>query len=171
MSGMKSSSVAALVQSMNDHQVQYVIAGGLAVVAHGHVRFTADVDILLILRPENLTRAIAAFESLEYKPRAPVPIAELLDPAARRRWKSEKNMIVFSLSSARHPLTEVDLFIDPPLDVAAAVGRAVQFEIAKGVTAPICALDDLIHLKKLSGRPLDLQDIAALKKIRKTGPA
>ena len=40
---MTASSVATLVRALNDAGVRYLIAGGLAVAAHGHLRFTADV--------------------------------------------------------------------------------------------------------------------------------
>lgn len=39
---MKRDSVVAIVQALNENEVQYLIVGGLAVVAHGYVRFTAD---------------------------------------------------------------------------------------------------------------------------------
>ncbi len=41
---MERGSVEAIVAALNENQVQYLIVGGLAVVAHGYVRFTADVD-------------------------------------------------------------------------------------------------------------------------------
>jgi len=160
---METGSVAAIVEALNRHQVQYLIAGGLAVVAHGYVRFTADVDALLAMESANLQAAIAALESLGYKPRAPVAFAELLDPAARRRWKEEKNMIVFSLYSPRHAATEIDLFLDPPIDVPAALARAMTVEIAPGISAAFCGREDLIRMKTLAGRPRDLEDIAMLR--------
>ncbi len=44
---MTSSSVQAIIQALNEAGVRYLVVGGLAVVAHGHVRFTADVDLVL----------------------------------------------------------------------------------------------------------------------------
>ena len=54
--------------------VRYLVAGGLAVVAHGYLRFTADVDLIVDLEPANVTRAVAALESL-YSGTATKPIS------------------------------------------------------------------------------------------------
>ena len=40
---MQKNSVVEVVRSLNDSGVRYLIAGGLAVVAHGYLRLTADV--------------------------------------------------------------------------------------------------------------------------------
>jgi hypothetical protein len=44
---METGSVAAIVAALNQHRVRYLVVGGLAVVAHGCLRFTADVDLML----------------------------------------------------------------------------------------------------------------------------
>jgi len=41
---MEKHSVDAIVGALNMANVRYLVAGGLAVVAQGYVRFTADVD-------------------------------------------------------------------------------------------------------------------------------
>ena len=104
---MEKRSVEAVVRALNAADVRYLIAGGLAVVAHGYVRFTADIDLLLDLDPANLRRAIAALTPLGYRPRAPVPIDDFVQPGKRAQWVREKGLIVFSLFSPVHPATEV----------------------------------------------------------------
>ena len=95
-------------------------------MAHGYVRFTADVDPIIDREPENARRAVAALESLEYRPRAPVAFAEFVDPDKRTQWVRDQNLTVFSLYSPRHPLTEVDLFVESPLDFDDAYQHAVR---------------------------------------------
>jgi hypothetical protein len=163
---MEKSSVEAIVAALNQHQVQYLIVGGLAVVAHGYVRFTADIDLMLAVDQQNLTRAVAAIESLDYRPRAPVPFEQFIDPAQRLRWMTEKNMLVFSLHSPSHPATEIDLFLDPPIDFVGAFARAVRLQIAPNVSGTFCSLDDLIELKTKAARARDLEDIAQLRRLR-----
>src|SRR5688572_19758439 len=104
---MEKASVEAIVRALNQHQVQYLIVGGLAVVAHGYVRFTADVDLLLGVDGQNLRRAVDALRALDFRARAPVPFEQFVDPAMRRRWAAEKNKMVFSLFSPNHPATEI----------------------------------------------------------------
>jgi len=53
---MEVSSVEAIVRALNDNQVQYLIVGGLAVNAHGYVRLTRGVDLVMGLEPENARR-------------------------------------------------------------------------------------------------------------------
>jgi hypothetical protein len=167
---MEKHSIEMIARALNDHQVKYLIAGGLAVVAHGYVRFTADIDIMLAMDRRNLLAAVAALTALNYRPRAPVLFDLFADPESRKRWIEEKGITVFSLSSPDHPATEIDLFVDPPLIFAEAYSRALQLEIAPGIVAAFCSIDDLIELKSLVGRPQDLMDIAQLRKLQENCP-
>lgn len=45
---MKLQSFEAVVGALNDAGVRYLIAGGLAVNAHGYLRFTHDVDLIAL---------------------------------------------------------------------------------------------------------------------------
>jgi hypothetical protein len=146
--------------------VRYLIAGGLAVVAHGYVRFTADVDLLLSMDSGNLRTAVAVLQGLKYQPRAPVQFEQFIEPFKRSQWIEEKGLTVFSLFSPEHPATEIDLFVDPPLVFEDAYRRAVHMEISPGIDAAFCSLDDLINMKMIAGRPLDLEDIAQLRRLR-----
>ena len=49
--------------------VRYLVVGGVAVVLHGHPRFTADLDLVLSLDDDNLARALPALEDFRYRPR------------------------------------------------------------------------------------------------------
>ncbi len=163
---MEKHSIEAIVRALTDRQVKYLIAGGLAVVAHGYVRFTADIDLLLAMDRQNLGRAVSALKPLNYRPRAPVAFEQFTDPDHRRQWIEQKGVTVFSLFSPDHPVTEIDLFIDSPLDFTKAYSRAVRLEVAPGIVACFCSLDDLILLKSRAGRPRDLDDIEQLRKLR-----
>jgi predicted nucleotidyltransferase len=160
---MEQRSIEAVIRALNTAGVRYLVAGGLAVVAHGYVRFTADLDLILDLEPENVHRALAALADLGYQPRAPVELSEFADPAARAAWIREKAMAVFSLYSPEHAATEVDLFAEVPLDFPRAYASGARMEIAPEISATFVSLDDLIALKQRAGRPQDLQDIEQLK--------
>jgi len=162
---MEKHSLELIVKTLNDHQVKYLIVGGLAVVAHGYLRFTADIDLLLSMEEANLRKALEAFSALNYQPRAPVELMQFIDPARRCEWINEKGLIVFSLFSPEHPATEIDLFSDPPLNFADAYSKALWLEIAPGLAASFCSLSDLIDLKQRAGRLIDLNDIEQLRKL------
>lgn len=163
---MTRSGVAAVVGALNETGVRYLIVGGLAVVAHGYVRFTADMDLVLDLDQENLRRAVAALGGLGYRPRAPVAFDEFLDPAKRAAWQRDKGLTVFSLYSAAQAATEIDLFVEAPLDFDPAYSRAVRLDVAPGLAATFAGLDDLIALKRQAGRPQDSLDVEKLLGLR-----
>ncbi len=50
----------AIFKALNDANARYLVVGGLAVIAHGHVRATVDVDIVLHLEQGNVLRAMEA---------------------------------------------------------------------------------------------------------------
>ena len=163
---MEKRSVEAIVGALNHANVRYLVVGGLAVVAHGYVRFTADIDLILDLDAANVSQAMAALTQLGYQPRAPVSLDEFAEPAKRAQWVLEKNMTVFSLFSADHPATELDLFVEAPLNFEAAYRSAVRMEVAAGVIATFVGLADLLSLKQRAGRAQDLLDIEKLTALR-----
>jgi hypothetical protein len=55
----------ALLETLNEQGVRFVVIGGVAVGAHGYIRATADLDLVPDPDPENLDRLIAALDSLE----------------------------------------------------------------------------------------------------------
>lgn len=159
---MRRESIEAIVQGLNEAGVRYLVVGGLAVVAHGHVRFTADLDLVLDPDPRSLASGVAALTKMSYRPRAPVPFRDFEDPAKRESWARDKGMTVFSLFSPEHPATEIDLFLEPPFDFARAYEAAARMEVASGTIATFVSRDDLIAMKRKAGRPRDLEDIEGL---------
>lgn len=157
-----------VLAALNAGQVRYLVVGGVAVVLHGHLRTTADLDLVLSLVPDNVRRALEALGGLGFRPRAPVPAEEFADPAARDRWADEKGMTVFSLWSARVPGIEVDLFVREPFDFEPAFGRAARVTLDT-TSATVVSLQDLVAMKRAAGRPLDLADVAALEAIAAKG--
>lgn len=69
---MKVASFESIVRALNEAGIHYLIAGGLAVNAHGYLRFTNDIDMVIQLITENINRAFAALADLGYKPVVPV---------------------------------------------------------------------------------------------------
>jgi hypothetical protein len=110
---------ATLFRELDSAGVSYVLCGGLAIVLHGVHRFTADIDLAVALDPENLQRFIDAVTRLGYRPRAPVPAADLKDPRNRRAWQDEKRAVVFTFVDPSLPYRQIDVFLDDPLPFAA----------------------------------------------------
>ncbi len=136
-------------------------------VAHGYLRFTADVDLILDLDEDNARRALSALSGLGYRPRAPVAMDDFADPKARSQWVAEKGLTVFSLYSPEHAATEIDLFVEAPLDFDRAYRAGLRLEISEKVSTTFLGYDDLLALKKAAGRPQDLADIDRLQASKK----
>ncbi len=113
---MEVRSIEAVIRALNDAGVRYLIAGGLAVIAHGYTRATQDMDLILDLGEENLRRAMTALAGLNYRPTVPVAMELFADPRMRSQWNAEKGMLVFNLFSPAHETVEIDLFVEEPLD-------------------------------------------------------
>ena len=166
---MERRSLESIVRVLGEAQVRYLIVGGLAVVAHGHTRFTGDVDLVLDFDGDNALRAVEALSGLGYRPRAPVEMKDFADAAQRRAWVEGRGLTVFSTWSAEHPATEIDLFVENPIEFGAAFDRAARFEVSPGVTATFVALADLIAMKRLAGRAVDLEDVRVLESLHPGG--
>jgi hypothetical protein len=160
-------SVRLLFRALHEHGVRYLVAGGLAVVAHGYVRFTADVDLVLDMDARNLRAAVDALHALGYRPRAPVALDEFLDPVTRAAWVRDKGLTVFSLYSPAHPATEVDVFVEAPFDFPATYARRTTQEIEAGIPVTFVGLDDLLEMKRRAGRAQDALDIERLEQINR----
>ena len=163
---MEVRSIEAIIRALNEANVRYLVAGGVAVVAHGHVRYTADLDLIFDFAEDNVKRALTALAALGYRPMVPVAMEQFADPAIRSGWVREKGMTVFSLVSSQHAATTVDLFAEAPLEFARAYGEAVRFEVAPGLPATVVSLPDLLTLKAQAARPKDMLDIEKLNQIQ-----
>jgi len=163
---MDVTTIEIIIRALNEAGVRYLVVGGLATVAHGHVRFTADIDLVLDLDEANLINAAAVLSRLGYRPRAPVDLELFADRDTRESWKRDKGLTVFSLWSQRFPMTEIDLFVEAPFDDMRGVfERAVSFEVAPGAEAVTIGRSDLLAMKRAAGRPKDLEDIRALEEL------
>jgi len=134
---------------LDDLKIPPVIAGGLAVAAHGYQRETDDVDIVIPLTPETSERFLSAAESegAEIKARHSFGGADLRVPGGR---------------------LDVLFLYDPPQLVADAVHEAVHANRTTelfGDTVFVVALSYLIALKLVSERHKDVSDIVELIKV------
>jgi hypothetical protein len=158
------SDLERIFAALEASSVRYLVVGGVAVVLHGHLRFTADLDLMLALDEPNVLAALAALERLGYRPRAPVPLRAFADPSQREDWARTKGMTVFSLWSPDLPGTEVDLFVSEPIRFEDAWLRRVRADLG-GALVNVAALRDLTEMKRRAGRPQDLEDVRALEAI------
>ncbi len=150
-------------RELNRQRVKYLVVGGIALVLHGVVRLTADLDLMLEMSSANLTRFLAVMKTLNYKPKLPIKPEQFLSDKERTTWTEEKNLQVFSFVHIRG-YQLIDVLLDVPLDYKISAQKKETIR-AKGVSVPLICRDDLIKLKNAAGRPQDLADIEALKQL------
>jgi hypothetical protein len=155
-----------IFQAFDERDLDYVVIGGVALVMHGVVRLTADLDLMVALDAENLRKLVEIMARLGYRPRVPEPAEALLDPRKRQEWREQKHMEVFSFYAPQQPLALIDIMIHEPLDYRTLRANAVRMNLHQ-LAVPVASIDDLIALKSQAGRPQDLEDIRALKELRR----
>ena len=152
-----------IFRSLNAAKVRYLVVGGLAVMAHGILRMTRDLDLVIALDGDNPVRALTVFANLGYEPNVPVQLMDFADPAKRRRWQVEKGMMVYQLISPDLSDCPVDIFVEEPMAFSEMYPQRVDYELAETVKIPVVGLEHLKQMKQAAGRPRDLLDLEELK--------
>lgn len=149
---------------MEDKGIRYVVVGGVAVVLHGFVRATMDLDLVVSLDPANARKFLDLVKELGYRPKIPVPLEQFADPAKRQEWIETKGMRVFSLHHSKRIQELVDVFTKEPIPFEELYAHRIRVPV-EGISINIASRQDLKILKQAAGRPQDLQDIAALNQL------
>lgn len=151
-----------LLSGLNQRGVRYVVVGGLAVILHGHVRLTADIDLVIDLDPDQARAAVDALVGAGLRPLAPVDPADFADEQKRESWRRDKNMQVFSMHDPEDPARHVDLFVHHPIVFEDLWAESVV--VGYGSTeVRVVSLGHLKQMKRAAGRMQDLADIEALE--------
>lgn len=140
-----------IVADLNARDIRYVLVGGIAVIRHGFVRATRDIDAVTSQDPENKSRIeelVAAWGATR-PDGSPVP-ADGFDAGRDLHLTT--------------PHGDLDLLSDmpSPFSFEELLARA---EVRKVDTmpAPIISLADLVGLKRRAGRERDLYDLKSLE--------
>lgn len=143
----------AFIELLHTHRVQYLIVGGEAVIFHGHVRLTGDVDFFFANDSGNTDRVFAALDEFWD---GDVPGLE-----GPQDLSPEGTIIQFGL-----PPNRIDLInsIDGVEFTEAWLGRvdAVLVTAEGDVPMSFIGLEALAKNKGATGRPKDLDDLSYL---------
>lgn len=134
------------IELLIKNNVRYIVIGGYAVVYHGHVRSTNDIDIWIDIQKDNIKRVLKAldefgFSSLEIKDTDFSP-----------------NQII----QLGYPPNRIDLITTPAgIDFETCYKTKEQVAI-DNITVHIIDLENLIKTKRAANRTRDLADIEEL---------
>jgi len=139
-----------LLVELADAGADFVVVGGLAVAYHGHPRATKDMDVLVRPQAANsarVYRALAAFG-------APIGAFDIDE----RDFASYTGVLQLGV-----PPNRIDIITRADgisFDEAIDDGEALT---VRGRRVPVIGLRALLENKRVSGRPQDQLDIAALE--------
>ena len=134
-------------RSFQNHEVRYVVIGGIAAVLYGVPRATFDLDILIDATPDNAQRLLDALLEAGLGSAALTDVQHLLD-----------NEITIFKDRVR-----IDVQTSTPgLDFEGAWHRRVTMTYQKQ-DFHVVSKADLIAAKKAAGRAVDLEDVRLLK--------
>lgn len=157
-----------LFRRLEEAEVRYLVVGGIAVNLHGVNRLTHDVDLIIALDQENLSRFVSVAKRYSFKPVIPVRIEDLANAAKVRDWIENKHMLAFGLRPQDPVEPIVDVLVKPPIDFEVAYARRVVVEV-QGQNIAVACVTDIIAMKTGTGRAKDQDDIAMLKRLGELG--
>ena len=154
----------AVVSTLNDHDVEYLVVGMLAAVLQGAPAVTLDIDIVHRRSSENVTRLLAALRDLDARYRN--------DPRTLRPGDSHLIGPGHQLLVTRYCDLDVLGSIDGGKDYDALLADTVVVDL-QGVAVRVLELSRVIAAKQAAGRPKDLAALpmlrATLDELRKLG--
>jgi predicted nucleotidyltransferase len=152
-------SPSALLTRLADADVDFVVIGAVAVVAHGHIRTTRDVDITYATDQANVERLGRVLVETDARLRG---VAEVVPFIPDGRTLARVELLTLETREG-----SLDLLAHPP----GAPGydelrrEADEIEI-EGRAVRIASIEHLLAMKRAAGRPQDLLDIEALEILR-----
>jgi predicted nucleotidyltransferase len=151
---------ADLLGVLVDHEVDFIVIGGVALIVHGYPRLTLDLDVCYSRQAENLRRIAEALGPLKPKLRgAPAELPFVLDERTLR------NGLNFTLNTA---LGAIDLLgeVTGVGGYESLVHTAMLVDV-HGRMVRVIDLDSLERAKAAAGRAKDLIDLEAIRELKK----
>lgn len=140
-----------LLALLEKHGVRFIVVGGYAVAAHGHPRYTKDLDVWVEPTADNAARVVAALEEFGFSSLG-LTASDFSEPG-----------VVIQLG--REP-GRVDLLTSVSgVEFAAAYPHRLMATFGTSAV-PVLDRASLIVNKRAAGRPQDLADVTKLEKER-----
>lgn len=139
-----------------DRQVEFIVVGGIAAIAHGAARATFDLDLVYSRNSDNLRRLSTALQPYQ-------PYLRGAPPGLPFVWDERTivNGLNFTLTTA---IGDLDLLGE--IAGGGTYHQLLSYTIEVpmfGVNCRCVTLERLIQLKRAAGRPKDLEALAELQ--------
>ena len=148
--------VAQLAVDLDQHGIEYMVIGAVALTAHGYFRFTADVD--LVLTADGLERFHRELVGLGYRP--------AFEGAKKKLRSTRNNVAIEVITAGEYPgdgKPKPVSFPNPAIASSRIDGvqvvtleKLIELKLASGMTAPdrlkdLADVQELIKARNLSG--------------------
>jgi predicted nucleotidyltransferase len=141
-----------------EHQVAFIVVGGVAAIAHGSARHTVDLDIVYQRSAANLDRLVAALAALQ-------PYLRGAPPGLPFRWERATlaRGLNFTLTTS---IGNLDILgeITGGGTYEDLLRESVELDLF-GIRCRCLTVRQLIRAKRAAGRPKDFEAIAELEAI------
>ncbi len=144
----------AFWRSLNEHQVRYIMVGGLATFFHGYNRVTEDVDMWIDDTLENRKKLRAAFRDLNYGDMESLETMEFV-PGWTTFYAAGVELDIMTSMKGLEDESFADCY------------AMTAFVTLEGVKVPFLHINHLISNKKAVNRPKDQMDVMQLEEIKK----
>lgn len=166
-----------LLRALSEHGVDYVVIGGVAVQAYGHVRTTIDLDVIVAWTEENTRRLAGALSELGARLRGVDSELLGIDLGDPKQLYEGGNFLMRTVHG------DLDVFAveqtaGAPRSYDQLRARAVPVEVF-GIALAVAHPEDLIRMKAAAAqfrdrpeakRRQDREDIAVLERLRAQEP-
>lgn len=130
------------------HEARFLIVGGYAVALHGHPRYTADLDVWLLVDERNAEAVVRALRDFGF---GGIGISK------------DDFLEADRVVQLGYPPLRIDLMTSVDgVAFSDAYERRVEVDL-DGLSVPFIALDDLRRNKRATGRAQDIADLEALE--------
>jgi len=150
-----------MLRCLFDHDVRFIVVGGLAAQAHGSPSLTGDLGICYARDGENLVRLSDTLSDLSAIRRGLPPDAPRMPPLDARTLRAG-GLFTLSTSAGDFDITATP---DPGFDYERLKASAVSTTVA-GQPVLVASLGDLIDMKRAAGRPKDRIELEILGALR-----
>jgi len=143
-------SASAILRSLSEHGVRYILIGGAALELHGSAYVTQDVDIVYQTAPENVERLVRALAP--YQPRLRV----LSEPGGVPMIWDTKTILNGGNFTLLTSLGDVDVLatVAPGWKFEDLERHAARYDV-DGLAVDMLTLEGLLATKKAAGRAKD----------------
>lgn len=146
---MNMKSFLAVLRSLHERKVEYILIGGLAVLFHGVSRVTKDLDIFVKRDPENIERLKQALQAV---------------------FQDEHIQEITVDELAQYPVIRYGTPHDYYIDIMDRIGELYRYEDleyeiieSQGIPVRVAKAETLIMLKKDTIRARDKADVMYLE--------